>query len=113
MGVRVCGRYLALTRVKIEFWRPYPEIVAPYFFIALTNAGDGRGVDFVGRRGRARNRAHSIGLPEDLMDLGRERGIRPGRLGRFGLKFGFKGAGRDPRRDVLRSLKRRRGGRGR
>ena len=27
-----------LTNVKIEFWRPYPEIVSPYFFIALTNA---------------------------------------------------------------------------
>jgi type VI secretion system secreted protein Hcp len=27
-----------LTTVKFEFWRPYPEIVSPYFFILLTNA---------------------------------------------------------------------------
>ncbi len=27
-----------LTSVKIEFWRPYPEIVSPYFFVLLTNA---------------------------------------------------------------------------
>jgi len=27
-----------LTGVKIEFWRPAPEIVAPYYVIALTNA---------------------------------------------------------------------------
>ena len=27
-----------LTSVKIEFWRPGPEVAAPYFVIALTNA---------------------------------------------------------------------------
>ncbi len=27
-----------LTSVKIEFWRPAPEVVAPYFVMVLTNA---------------------------------------------------------------------------
>jgi type VI secretion system secreted protein Hcp len=27
-----------LTSVKVEFWRPVPEVVSPYFIIALTNA---------------------------------------------------------------------------